>query len=193
MTVWGVLAGGRGRRYGEPKASARFGNQTFLQHSLDVVRRSKMVDDVIAVSVARHQTLTLPDDCVAIIDSDIDPGPAHSIGRLAGYANSCERDLVVVAVDMLNLTPTTLSRMRDRLRDQRLTGEFRVSVASSGTRDHWVFVGIPHALTQTVADNAGSVSAIQVLLQLCPIERFPVSAEELLDVNTPDLLPPDRN
>ncbi len=185
MTVWGVLAGGRGRRYGEPKAVARFGNQTFLQHCLDVVRRSKMVDDLIAVSVACHQTLPLPDDCVAIIDSEIDPGPAHSIGRLAGYANSCGRDLVVVAVDMLNLTPTTLSRMRDRLRDQRLTGEFRVSVASSGTRDH--------ALTQTVADNAGSVSAIQVLLQLCPIERFSVSAEELLDVNTPDLLPPDRN
>ena len=126
-----------------------------------------------------------------VADSEVDPGPAHSIGRLAGYAHSIDRDLVVVAVDMLNVSPVTLERMRDRLREQRHSDDARVLIASSGGRDHWVFVGIPRALAQTVSNNAASVSAIQVLLRLCPIERFTVPPEELLDVNTPDLLPPD--
>lgn len=192
-TVWGILAGGRGTRYGEPKATARYGDGTFLDHCLAVVRRCRSERDRIAISVASDWSPALADDCTAVVDAEIDPGPAHSIGRLAEYATSVGGDLVVVAVDLLKVSPQTLSRLGDRLCEQRLSDEPRVSVAWSGEREHWVLVGIPSALTATVATNARSVSAIQVLLRLCPIERFAVSADELLDVNTPDRLPHGQN
>lgn len=192
-TVWGILAGGRGTRYGEPKATARYGDGTFLDHCLGVVRRCKSARDPIAVSVASDWSPVLSDDCIAVVDAEFDPGPAHSIGRLAEYARSIDADLVVLAVDLLKVTPHTLARLGDRLCEQRLSDEPRVLVSWSGEREHWVLVGIPSALTAAVATNAQSVSAIQVLLRLCPIEHFAVSADELLDVNTPDRLPHGEN
>lgn len=189
MTVWAVLAGGEGRRYGQPKALAQYGHATFLDHCLQVIDGAKEPGDTVAVSVARDWTPEVPPHCLVVADSVPAPGPAHSIGRLASRAADRNEDLVFMAVDMLGVTPATLRLLRDHARGSDRKGRPHVAVACAHGRLHWVLGAIPASLTSSVADNAESVTAVQVLLQLCPIEAVEVPAADLLDVNTPDLRP----
>ena len=189
MTVWAVLAGGRGIRYGQPKASAPHDGGSFLEHCLRVIGEVRGERDETAVSVGFDWTPDVPLDCSVVRDAIPDPGPAHSIGRLAEFARERNTDLVYMAVDMLALSPITLLSLRDRVAACAAAGSARIVVASASGRDHWVLGGIPRTLLDAVVKNAPSVNSVQVLLRLCPLERFNVPIEQLLDVNTPDLRP----
>lgn len=188
MTVWAVLAGGRGTRYGQPKATARFGDTTFLGHCIGLLAGVCEGGDTIAVSVAKDWHPEVPAHCVIVADTVVDPGPAHSIGCLARFAAAGGEDLVFIAVDMLGITASSLRALRDRVRESVVVGKPSIAVAAAD-RLHWVFAAVPASLASTVAANAESVTAVQVLLQLCPVEAVEVPHAELIDVNTPDLRP----
>ncbi|MBM3730191.1 MAG: hypothetical protein FJW44_05150 [Actinobacteria bacterium] len=193
MTIWAVLAGGRGTRYGQPKASASFGETTFVGHCLSIIEQARRPADSVAVSVAHDWRPVVPPHCLVVADKFSTPGPAHSIARLAALAVDRDEDLVFMAVDMLGVTPATLRCLRDRMEASVRAGRAAVAVAGAEDRLHWVLGAIPALLAPAVVTNADSVSAVQVLLQLCPIEPVEVPGSELLDVNTPDLRPDHRH
>jgi len=188
MTVWAVLAGGRGTRYGQPKATAPFGDTTFLGHCLALLEDVLESGDTVAVSVANDWRPDVPAHCEVVPDTVADPGPAHSIGCLARFAAAHDEDLVFIAVDMLGVTARSLRAVRDCARRSAVSGRPSVAVAAAD-RLHWVFAAVPAPLVPAVAANAESVTAVQVLLQLCPVEAVEVPHNELIDVNTPDLRP----
>lgn len=193
MTTWGVLAGGRGRRYGLPKAIAAFGEGTFLDHCLRTIDAARAGNDVVAVSLARDSDGAIAAGRVVVRDVDAEPGPAHSIVRLAEFAMQQGDDLVFMAVDMLSVGVATLRSIEQRMADNRGShdnaGGARVVVARNGDKSHWVLGGIPRELLQRIIDGGESVEAVQSLLRLCPLDYVEVPPGELLDVNTPDLLP----
>lgn len=189
MTVWAVLAGGKGSRYGEPKATASLGDTTFLGHCLSVVEEASEQGDTIAVSVAVDWQPDIPSHCAVVADTLGAPGPAHSIARLAQFAMDRNEDLVFMAVDMLGVTPLTLRLLRERAAASVGAGRPAVAVARGGAGLHWVLGAVPAPLAPSIVSNADSVSAVQVLLRLCPVDAVDVRPEELLDVNTPELRP----
>lgn len=189
MTIWAVLAGGQGSRYGQPKATATFGSSTFLDHCLSVVEGAKESSDIIVVSVAHDWAPDVPARCIVVADALANPGPAHSIARLADMAAQRNEDLVFMAVDMLGVTSGTLRTLRDRAAATADSGKPAIAVAAANGRSHWVLGAIPAELADSIVANASSVAAVQVLLQLCPIEQVEVPTAELLDVNSPELRP----
>ena len=192
MTLWAVLAGGRGRRYGLPKIGARFGGETFLDLALVRVRQVALSGDLcavaIGVTVGSDQAAHIGHDVLLVHDSVEDPGPAHSIGRLAEIGASTDNDVVIFAVDMLSVTTETLRRISSELEDDRSRGVSRVLVARANGRPHWVLCGVPRELCTRIAASAESVSAVQALFQLCDLGFIEVGDEEVVDVNTPDRL-----
>lgn len=191
MTCFGILAGGLGTRFGEPKISATYGDVTFLDHCLAIVDQARRDEDSVAVSVAHgfadaNGALT---DRVLVRDGSPSPGPAHSIGRLAEYASSRSQDLVFMAVDMLAVTPSTLAAIARRLVVNQTNNEDMIVVARNGGRAHWVLGGIPRTLLPRVVSAAESVSAVQSLLRLSQLDYLDVEPPELIDVNFPELLP----
>lgn len=192
MTIWAVLAGGQGSRYGQPKATASFRSSTFLEHCLSVLAEAGEPSDTFAVSVAHDWVPDVPSGCVVVADTISNPGPAHSIARLAEFADNRNEDLVFMAVDMLGVSAAALRLLRDRAAASARSGKAAVAVAAANGRPHWVLGAIPAELASSVVANAFSVTAVQVLLQLCPIEQVEVPAAELLDVNTPELRPESR-
>ena len=189
MTIWAVLAGGQGSRYGQPKATASFRSSTFLDHCLSVVGEAADESDTIAVSVAHDWVPDVPAGCIVVADALANPGPAHSIARLAEVAAQRHENVVFMADDMLGVTSGTLRALRDRVAATGAGGRPAVVVAAANGRSHWVLGAIPAELAGSIVANESSVAAVQVLLQLCPIEQVDVPADELLDVNTPELRP----
>lgn len=189
MTIWAVLAGGKGSRYGQPKANASFGETTFLGHCLSIIEEASRPGDTVAVSVAIEWKPDVPPHCVVVADELNAPGPAHSIGCLAKFAAERNEDLVFMAVDMLGVTPATLRLLRDRAEASVQGNRATVLVATANERSHWVLGAIPAPLAPRIVANADSVTAVQVLLQLCPMEPVEIPGPELLDVNTPELRP----
>lgn len=192
MTIWAVLAGGQGSRYGQPKATAAFRSSTFLAHCLSIIEEAREPSDTIAVSVARDWAPDVPARCIVVADALANPGPAHSIARLAEVAAQRSEDLVFMAVDMLGVTSGTLRSLRDRAAATADRGQPAVAVAAANGRSHWVLGAVPAELTDSIVANASSVTAVQVLLQLCPVDPVEVPVAELLDVNSPELLPDSR-
>ncbi|MFM8390398.1 MAG: hypothetical protein ACKOA5_14270, partial [Actinomycetota bacterium] len=83
----------------------------------------------------------------------------------------------------------TLRLLRDRAEASVQGNRATVLVATTNERSHWVLGAIPAPLAPTIVTNADSVTAVQVLLQLCPMEPVEIPGPELLDVNTPELRP----
>lgn len=192
MTVWGVLAGGLGRRYGAPKVSARFEDGTFLSRCLITIDGARATEDPVVVSLALGADDSLAEGRMAVHDLTANPGPAHSIARLAEFAARADDDLVFMAVDMLNVRSTTLAALAQRLSANRRNdgrAGARAVVARGEGRAHWVLGGVPRELHEVIIDGGASVEAVQSILRLCPLEYLDVPAAELLDVNTRDLLP----
>lgn len=192
MTVWGVLAGGAGRRFGAPKVSARFEDGTFLGRCLRTIDSARAEADPVVVSLALRADGSLSEGRIAVHDLTVNPGPAHSIARLSEFAANVDDDLVFMPVDMLNLLPGTLASFANRLMDNRRDRGpegARVVVAHNDGRAHWVLGGIPKELLRVIIEGGESVEAVQSLLRLCPLEHLDVPMSELLDVNTRDLLP----
>lgn len=189
MTLWGIVAGGRGVRFGQPKVSALHGGRTFLELTLTVIDSARSPNDRVAIGAACDSPDAHVDGRIVVRDLVSTPGPAHSIARLAECAAQTKDDLIFMPVDMLALTPLTLSRLRVRLDDNRRLSHEAIVVARSGIRIHWVLGAVPRALLDRVVSGAESVSAVQSLLRLCPLDYLDVPEIELLDVNTPDLLP----
>lgn len=182
-----------GRRYGQPKASATFGEGTFLEHCLRTIDAARGEEDAVAVSLSNDSDGSVAAGRVVIRDAIAGPGPAHSIVRLAEFAMQRGDDLVFMAVDMLSVGVATLRSIERRMNDNRGSGEelhgAKVVVARDGDNSHWVLGGIPWELHRRIIDGGESVEAVQSLLRLCPLDYVEIPSRELLDVNTPDLLP----
>lgn len=193
MTIWAVLAGGKGLRYGGPKINATHAGETFLDRVLGAIDGVRSEGDFVVVS--------LGDDTVVasaygsqkaqvhfVRDAVSDAGPAHSMGRLAAFAiENGSDDLVVTAVDMLGVTSDTLTCMRNEM---RLDAGAAV-VARHDASPHWVLNAVPRELLSRLADNAASVNSLQSLFNLMPLRFVDFPAQVVLDVNTPELLPRD--
>jgi len=189
VTLWGVIAGGRGLRFGQPKVSAVHGGRTFLEAMLSVIDTARGPHDRVAIGVAVDSDDPAIGGRVVVRDLVSAPGPAHSIARLAACAAQTGDDLVFMPVDMLALTAPTLSRLKARLEENRRELRDAIVVARCGDRVHWVLGAVPSVLLGRVVAGADSVSAVQSLLRLCPLDYLEVTEDELLDVNTPESLP----
>lgn len=196
MTIWGVLAGGQGRRYGGPKVVAMYHGRTFLDEVLERVASCREDGDRIVVSVAHGDpqgvaALFASSDHASAIEVCVDTiagaGPAHAVGRLAGYAAKSGDSLVTVAVDQLRVTTNDLMALRDATKAK----SDAISVACGSHGRHWVFAAIPPDLAGKVSRDAESVNSLQSLYLLNEIHDVPVSSHSLVDVNTPELLPPN--
>lgn len=192
MILWGIVAGGRGVRFGQPKATATHHGRSFLDTMLSCIDAARDPDDRVAVGLAHDADGTSGQGRTIVRDIVAAPGPAHSIARLAECASGTGDDLVFMPVDMLALTPATLHRFRIRLDENRGLGREAVIVARSGDRIHWVLGAVPSVLHERIVTGAESVSAVQSLLRLCPLDYLDVDHDELLDVNTPESLPVER-
>ena len=192
MTFWGIVAGGRGTRFGQPKIAATHHGRSFLDHMLSCIDAAREPNDRVAVGLAHDADGAPGDGRIVVHDRVANPGPAHSIARLAECASEARDDLVFVPVDMLALTPATLRRFANRLDENRGSESEAVIVARSGDRVHWILGAVPSALLDLIVTGAESVSAVQSLLRLCPLEYLEVDPVELLDVNTPESLPVER-
>ncbi|MFO0793830.1 MAG: molybdenum cofactor guanylyltransferase [Candidatus Brocadiaceae bacterium] len=89
-----ILAGGKSRRMGSPKALLRFGDKTFIEHQVSVLR--KIFDEILisANDGALYKTLNLP------IVPDIIPGKGPLGGISAGLIRATSSHAFVVACDM---------------------------------------------------------------------------------------------
>lgn len=188
MTLWGVVAGGRGTRFGEPKISALVGADTFLERCLGVIDKARRPDDVVAVGVARDQQIVVVPEVAVVRDLEVSPGPAHSIVRLAEHAMSLRQDLVFMAVDLLAVEPSTLGAIAARIESNRVNAVDAVVVAKTSERVHWVLGGIPREQLEPIVSAGESVNAVQSLLRMCRLDYLEVDPTQLLDVNTRDLL-----
>ena len=195
MTVWGILAGGRGRRFGEPKVTAKFLDQTFLDLILERVSSCARPGDRVVISVA-HGDPEDVESLVAVRKDEIpielirdlaqDPGPAHAVGTLAHLAATTGDCLVTVAVDQIRVVPEDL----DALRDAAEFHPHSVSVACGADGRHWVFAAVPSGMAAKISRDAESVNSLQGLYILNAINDVAVNPDSLVDVNTRDLLPP---
>lgn len=201
MTVWAVLAGGRGTRYGQPKMTATFGRETFLSHCLQIVSQCVAPGDTVLVSVAHDPAaretavrisgtagIAYPSGVEQGCVSDAIPnaGPAHAVGRIAAEAAQRETTAVIMAVDMLAVEPMHLVALRNRA----AAVPDSVVVARHASDWHWTLAAFSHAVAAKIAMDATSVDSLQNLFKLNPLDSFPLTGDVLLDVNSPDLLPP---
>lgn len=192
MTLWGVIAGGRGTRFGEAKIFAVHRGRTFLEWMLDTIDATRDQHDLVAVGVARDEVITLEPNRLLVPDLTDSPGPAHSIARLAECAVATGHDLIFMPVDMLAVSPETLRRFLERLRFNANRSRDAVIVARAGERVHWVLGAVPLILLRQLVTGSESVNAVQSLLRLCPLDYLDVEPDELLDVNTRASLPTDH-
>ena len=192
MTLWGVIAGGRGLRFGQPKISAVHDGRTFIDLTLATIDEAALPGDHVAVGIANDTPVTFDETRIVVRDAADTPGPAHSIARLAECALAHNHDLVFMPVDMLRVKPVTLRLFVERLRTNRRDARDVVLVARSGERPHWVLGAVPKSLLPRIVAGGESVSAVQSLLRLCSVDHLEVDGRELLDVNTPDSLPVDQ-
>ena len=194
MTVWGILAGGRGTRFGEPKVSAKFVEDTFLELILQRVSACARAGDNVVVSVAlgdpegvasfvANRSGETPVEIIT--DTAQDPGPAHAVGNLAAHAARAGVCLVTVAVDQIRVLP----RDFEALRDATESHPDSVSVAFGPNGRHWVFAAVPSGMVAKIARDAESVNSLQGLYILNAINDVAVDPDSLVDVNTRDLLP----
>lgn len=192
MTLWGVIAGGRGVRFGQPKISAVHGGRTFIDLALATIDEASLPGDHVAVGLANDTLVTFDSTRIVVRDEVDSPGPAHSIARLADCALSHDEDLVFMPVDMLRVEPATLRLFVERLRTNRRDARDVVLVARADKGPHWVLGAVPQSLLPRIVAGGQSVNAVQSLLRLCPLDYLEVDGRELLDVNTPDSLPADQ-
>ena len=101
-----VLAGGRGRRFGRPKASVRIGHQTLVERAVDALRaRCRRV-----VVVARFDT-SLPTLDVPVVYDEPGP-PSGLVGILSGLRVVDAPRVAVLGCDVLPAAPL-LDRVLD--------------------------------------------------------------------------------
>jgi len=107
-----ILAGGRGARMGQPKATLRFGEVTLIERTVSELARA--FDDIVVVAAPESEAIELPPLGAATIvhDDDAYQGPVGALARglraarhELAFACSCDLPMLraEVAVWMLSL------------------------------------------------------------------------------------------
>lgn len=99
-----VLAGGRGRRFGGPKALAELGGVTLVERAVATLQPFCAV-----VVVAAHREVPLP-EVGAIIVEDPEAPRAAMIGLASGLAALDTADVLVLACDLV-VDPSLIDRL----------------------------------------------------------------------------------
>jgi molybdopterin-guanine dinucleotide biosynthesis protein A len=95
-----VLAGGAGRRMGEPKAGVELAGRPLIEHVLAATRLARLAPFV----VAREDSALPPLGCPVLIEPD---GPQHPLNGIVAALEHAAAPLVVVACD-IPLVPADL-------------------------------------------------------------------------------------
>ena len=95
-----VLAGGRSRRMGEPKAGVELGGRPLIEHVLGAARLARLAPFV----VAREASELPPLRCPVLIEPE---GPVHPLNGIVAALEHAAAPLVVVACDV-PLVPSEL-------------------------------------------------------------------------------------
>jgi CTP:molybdopterin cytidylyltransferase MocA len=127
-----LLAAGRGRRAGGPKALLRYGGATFLEHAVRLFSRPG-VDRVVVVlghDAGRiRETVRLPEDVVVTLNEDPDAGMLGSVLRGLYAADAFADAVLLHPVDHPLVEAETIDRVAEALR-----GGAVVAVPSFGGR-----------------------------------------------------------
>ena len=102
-----ILAGGRSRRMGRPKAFLPVEGETLLERAVRIARELNPVEVLIS-GRAGHDYSALP-GCRVVLDREPDLGPLGGIER--GLASSRTPLLLVLAVDLPHITAAFLRRL----------------------------------------------------------------------------------
>lgn len=104
-----ILAGGESRRMGTDKAWLQIGGQSLLARALSTVRDSGIEEILISGRFgADYSTL----QCPVLFDRELGCGPLSGIERALDAANAPL--LLVLAVDLPNMTPAFLRKLAGR-------------------------------------------------------------------------------
>lgn len=170
-----VLAGGGGRRFGGPKATAPFAGSTLVEHAVAALAAS--CGTVVVVS---RPGVPLPRlDCPVVFDR---PGPdAPLVAVATGLAALRGAECVVLACD-LPLAEPVLDRLL-----AAPAGVAAVAVDPEG-RAQPLCARYPRAATLAACDRLLATGAVAMrdLLDAVPWNPVEGSARELLNVATPD-------
>jgi CTP:molybdopterin cytidylyltransferase MocA len=127
-----VLAAGRGRRAGGPKALLRYGETTFLEHAVRLFSRPG-IDRIVAVlghEAARiREAVPLPAEVVVTVNEDYDSGMLGSVLRGLDAAGGLADAVLLHPVDHPLVEPETILRVAEALR-----GGAVIAVPSHGGR-----------------------------------------------------------
>ncbi len=170
-----VVAGGSGRRFGEPKAAAQLGGQTLVERAVGDLR-ARCVDVVV---VSRPGVLLPPMDVTVVHD---DPGPdAPIVGLATGLRHLTTQNCLVLACDIPFAAP-----ILDRLCSHPL-GHAVVASDRSG-RAQPLLARYPRAEALTAATRriASGELTLQALVTELGATLIVGSDDELLNINTPD-------
>lgn len=169
-----VLAGGRAARLdGVDKAGVEVGGRTLLAWSLDaVVDASEVV--VVGDQVPTERPVTFVRE---------DPRHGGPVAALCTGVDALLRPtayVVVVAVDMPRLTPSTISR----LREAAAGADGAVLVGPDGRRQLALALATPR-LAQTRPDHEGQHGMpLRVLLRDLALVEVPARGDEHKDIDT---------
>lgn len=115
MTVAGiVLAAGAGRRYGGPKALARFQGQTLLARAITTIRNGGCAPVIVVLGAAAEEVIAASDlgDVTLVVNQEWESGLSSSLrSGLAAAGTSPAAAALVALVDQPLVTPASVARL----------------------------------------------------------------------------------
>ena len=160
-----LLVGGASRRFGSPKALARFGGETLAERAWRLL--GDACDERIAVGKREYE---LPFD---VLDDESDMR-APIVGVIAGLRAAQQEIAVVIPVDMPRLTVDSLHRLADTCLDVScpptgpLPGAYRKTALQA----------LEHALAEQRLGLRAAISSLAVA-------TVALDPDVLVNVNTP--------
>jgi molybdenum cofactor cytidylyltransferase/nicotine blue oxidoreductase len=180
-----VLAAGRGRRIGGPKALLRLGGTLLVDRALDLVRETGCAPLVVVLGAAADQIRAEArlDEATVVVNRAWGTGVGSSLrAGLAALAGTDVDAALVVPVDMPGLTAEAVWRVAARHdRDSLVCASYdqRRSYPMLFGRDHWA--GITTLATADVGARP------YLLARAAQVQRLPCEdVADGTDVDTPE-------
>lgn len=173
-----VLAGGRGTRLGQPKASARVGGRALIEYPLAALRAAGV--DTVVVAKPRSPLPVLP--------VEIWEEPAEPAHPLCGIVRALQggRPVLVVGCDMPLITPAAMSwlaGLADPLAIPRVEGRLHPLL---GRYDPELAPALEDALRRQAALQDAVLELHPRVLEEAELRRFGDPAQLVFNVNTPE-------
>jgi molybdopterin-guanine dinucleotide biosynthesis protein A len=183
-TLWAILAGGLGTRYGEPKYSAVYQGIRFLDRALGIVREGYAQADHVVVCLRDGQAwdaeASATPPYVVVRDDPRRQGPVA--GLLSATAAAKDHDvLVTFPVDM----PLLSVEILQGLKLQAFASRRAVVATSAISGDiHWTLSAIPRQLLPEVERCAnGGVKSLKGIFAELDFVGIPFDDGLLVNVN----------